>query len=80
MAEGMNYIYHHGRTIREYRGLRSMTQAQLAEVWPKSGGTEQGVNTRYVQDVEYGHKHIEDPHVLRKLAAILDIPLEIRSF
>ena len=75
MVEVINYKYHHGRTIKEYRELRSMTQAQLAEVWPKSGGTEQGVNTRYVQDVEYGHKHIEDPHVLRKLAAILDIPL-----
>jgi transcriptional regulator with XRE-family HTH domain len=71
----MKYTYHHGRTIKEYRELRRMTQAQLAEVWPKSGGTEQGVNTRYVQDVEYGHKHIEDPQVLRKLAAILDIPL-----
>ncbi|MBV9020501.1 MAG: helix-turn-helix transcriptional regulator [Ktedonobacteraceae bacterium] len=75
MVEVINYKYHHGITIKEYRELRRMTQAQLAEVWPKSGGNEQGVNTRYVQDIEYGHKHIEDPHVLRKLAAILDIPL-----
>jgi tetratricopeptide (TPR) repeat protein len=75
MGEGMKSSYHHGRTIRDYRELRRMTQAQLAEVWPKSGGTEQGVNTRYVQDVEYCHKHIEDAQVLRKLAHILDIPL-----
>jgi tetratricopeptide (TPR) repeat protein len=61
--------------MREARQAAHMTQEQLAAVWPKSGGTEQGVNIRYVQDVEYGHKHIEDPQVLRKLAAILDIPL-----
>lgn len=29
--------YHHGRTIKEARGKLGMTQAKLAEVWPKDG-------------------------------------------
>jgi len=68
--------YHYGLTIREYRLACRMTQAQLAELWPKSerfGGGE-GVNWRYVQDIEHGRKHIEDIHTLRKLCDVLHIP------
>jgi tetratricopeptide (TPR) repeat protein len=65
--------YHHGQTIREFREKCGMTQSKLAELWPKSDGAE-GVNWRYVQDVEYGKKHITDPHTLRKLCDILHIP------
>lgn len=67
-------MYHHGQVIKEYRELRKMSQAQLAEKWPKSDG-EEGVNIRYVQDVEYGKKRIADPTILRKLSELLDIPL-----
>ncbi|HEU5381147.1 MAG TPA: helix-turn-helix transcriptional regulator [Ktedonobacteraceae bacterium] len=66
--------YHHGQTIKEYRKLRGWTQAQLAAQWPRNGG-EMGVNVRYVQDVEYGDKRINDPDLLRKLSETLDIPL-----
>jgi transcriptional regulator with XRE-family HTH domain len=66
--------YHHGQTIKEYRKLKGWTQAQLAAVWPKIDGAE-GVNVRYVQDVEYGDKRINDPEPLRKLSELLDIPL-----
>ncbi|HEY1348688.1 MAG TPA: helix-turn-helix transcriptional regulator [Ktedonobacteraceae bacterium] len=68
--------YHYGLTIREYRLARGMTQARLAELWPKSerfGGGE-GVNWRYVQDIEHGRKHIEDIQTLRKLCEVLHIP------
>jgi tetratricopeptide (TPR) repeat protein len=65
--------YHHGQTIREFREKCGMTQSKLAELWPKSDGAG-GVNWRYVQDVEYGKKHITDPHTLRKLCDILHIP------
>jgi tetratricopeptide (TPR) repeat protein len=51
-----------------------MTQAHLAGVWPKVDGSE-GVNTRYVQDIEHGRKQVGDQGVLRKLAQVLDIPL-----
>jgi transcriptional regulator with XRE-family HTH domain len=66
--------YHHGQTIKEYRKLKGWTQARLAAVWPRANG-EEGVNVRYVQDVEYGDKHIHDPELLRKLSEILDVPL-----
>ncbi len=66
--------YHHGTTIKEFRILRGMTQEELAERWPKSNGSV-GVLPRYIQDVEYGKKHIDDPSTLRQLAAILHIPL-----
>ncbi len=65
--------YHYGQVIREHRELRCMTQARLASLWPKADGGE-GVNTRYVQDIEYGRKQIRDQGTLRKLASILDIP------
>lgn len=67
--------YHYGITIKEAREARGMTLAQLAELWPKSaksGG--EGVNLRYVQDVEAGRKHIGDIQTLRKLCDILHIP------
>jgi tetratricopeptide (TPR) repeat protein len=67
-------MYHYGQTIKKYREVRCWSQSQLAQHWPKSDG-EQGVNTRYVQDVEYGTKKITDTGVLRKLATLLAIPL-----
>src|SRR5947209_8435292 len=66
--------YHYGQIIRMYRQRRAMSQSELAESWPKADGT-QGANTRYVQDIEYGKKQISDPHTLRQLASLLDIPL-----
>lgn len=66
--------YHHGTTIKEFRILRGMTQEDLAALWPKSNGSI-GVLPRYVQDIEYGRKHIDDPGTLRQLAEILRIPL-----
>lgn len=70
----MNTIQHFGQVIKQYRLLRQMTQAQLAALWPRRDG-EEGVNTRYVQDIEYGNKRIDDQRTLRKLAQILGIPL-----
>lgn len=71
-------MYHYGMTIREFREKASMTQAQLAEKWPKSerfgGGT--GVSWKYIQDIEHGRKHIEDTQTLRKVCDILCIPYE----
>jgi transcriptional regulator with XRE-family HTH domain len=66
--------FHYGQIIRMYRQQRGMSQSELAARWPKADGTE-GVNTRYVQDIEYGKKQIGDPATLRKLAALLAIPL-----
>jgi hypothetical protein len=45
-------MYHYGLIIRAYRKKAKMTQAQLADRWPKNerfGGGE-GVNWKYVQD------------------------------
>src|SRR5258707_4981916 len=71
-------MYHYGVTIREYREKANMTQAQLAEKWPKSerfgGGA--GVSWKYIQDIEHGRKHIEDTQTLRKVCDILSIPYE----
>lgn len=67
-------LYHHGQTIKEHRKLKKWTQARLAAAWPRVDG-DSGVNVRYVQDVEYGDKRINDPEILRKLSEILDIPL-----
>lgn len=66
--------YHYGQTIRMYRQQRGLSQSELAERWPKADGTK-GVNTRYVQDIEYGKKQIGDPAILRGLAVLLAIPL-----
>ncbi|QBD81298.1 XRE family transcriptional regulator [Ktedonosporobacter rubrisoli] len=66
--------FHYGQIIKEYRERHKMTQAKLAELWPKKDGGV-GVNTRYVQDVEYGSKKIDDQGTLRKLATLLEIPL-----
>ncbi len=76
MVEVSKGEYHHGLTIREFREKGGMTQAKLAELWPKSpkfGGGE-GVNVTYVQDIEHGKKHVDDPRTLRKLCDILAIP------
>ena len=62
--------YHHGETIRAFRLEHGLTQAQLAERWP--GGA---VNPQYVQRVETGKKHIADHETLRRLGALLAIPL-----
>lgn len=63
-------VHHHGETIRAFRIERGLTQAQLAERWP--GGA---VNPQYVQRVETGKKRIADQQTLRRLGALLDIPL-----
>jgi transcriptional regulator with XRE-family HTH domain len=65
--------YHHGKVIKEHREKLGITQAQLAEKWPKAGN-EYGVSTNYVQLVEAGKKHITDQYTLRKLCDILEIP------
>jgi tetratricopeptide (TPR) repeat protein len=70
----MNGRYHYGKTIKKYRELRKWTLSRLAASWPKVDGDE-GVNIRYVQDVEAGRKHISDQRTVRKLARLLDIPL-----
>ncbi len=67
-------MYHYGMSIKEYRELKKLTQAQLAEIWPKSNG-DVGVSTDYVSLVENGKKHVNDHAVLRQLCEILDIPL-----
>jgi transcriptional regulator with XRE-family HTH domain len=74
MARVSHSQYHHGTTIKEFRILRGITQEDLAALWPKSNGSV-GVLARYIQDVEYGKKHIDDPSTLRQLAEILHIPL-----
>jgi transcriptional regulator with XRE-family HTH domain len=66
--------YHFGLSIREGREKLGMTQAQLAEIWPKSGGGI-GVSENYVSDVERGLKKITDLQTLRRLCDILQIPL-----
>jgi len=69
-------MYHYGVTIREYREKAKMTQQQLADKWPRSerfGGGE-GVNWKYIQDIEHGRKRIEDSQTLRKVCDILHIP------
>jgi tetratricopeptide (TPR) repeat protein len=69
-------MYHYGLTIKEYREKAKMTQQQLADKWPKSerfGGGE-GVNWKYVQDIEHGRKRIDDNLTLRKVCDILSIP------
>jgi len=70
----MGVKYHHGIPLKKYRELRKWTLARLAALWPRSDGGE-GVNITYVQEVEAGKKHIRDQEVLRKLSALLDIPL-----
>ena len=70
MATGEPHSYHHGETIRVFRIQRGLTQVQLAERWP--GGP---VNPQYVQRVETGKKRIADQETLRRLGALLDIPL-----
>lgn len=70
-------MYHYGLTIREYREKARMTQQQLADKWPRSerfGGGE-GVNWKYIQDIEHGRKRIEDSQTLRKICSLLQIPL-----
>ena len=67
-------MYHYGLTIKEYREQRGMTQAQLAEAWPKSDGTT-GVSPDYVSLVERGKRLIDDiPGTLRPLCDLLEIP------
>ncbi|SHF34511.1 Helix-turn-helix [Seinonella peptonophila] len=70
----MNMKYHYGMSIREGREKMNMTQAQLAEKWPKSGGGT-GVSENYVSDVERGLKKITDLETVRRLCNLLQIPL-----
>ena len=64
--------YHHGIPIKEAREKLGMTQAQLAEVWPKADG-DVGVSVGYVQLVETGKRVIESHQTLRRLCDILQI-------
>jgi transcriptional regulator with XRE-family HTH domain len=64
--------YHYDITIKEAREKRGMTQARLAEVWPKSDGG-RGVSIGYVQLVEAGKKNIDSNYTLRQLCDILHI-------
>lgn len=66
--------YHYGKTIREAREKLGMTQAELAEKWPRTDGGI-GVSINYVSDVERGKKVITNPQTLRRLCEILRIPL-----
>jgi tetratricopeptide (TPR) repeat protein len=63
---------HHGITVREGREKRGMTQAQLAEVWPKDDGGV-GVSVGFVQLVEAGKKAINSDRTKRGLCDILHI-------
>jgi tetratricopeptide (TPR) repeat protein len=74
MARASDSSYHHGTTIKEFRLLRKMTQEDLAAHWPRSNGSV-GVLPRYIQDIEYGKKHVDDPTTLRRLSTLLHIPL-----
>ena len=65
--------YHPGKVIRAYREKRNLTQAQLAELWPKASG-ERGVSVNYVHLVEAGKRHITDQYTLRALCERLEIP------
>lgn len=64
--------HHHGKVIKKYREMRHVTQAKLAELWPKADG-ERGVSITYVQFVEGGIRQITDQYTLRKLCDVLDI-------
>lgn len=66
--------YHYGMTIREYREKLNMTQAELAEKWPRTDGGI-GVSINYVSDVERGKKIITNVQTLRHLCDLLKIPL-----
>lgn len=66
--------YHYGKTIREARKKLGMTQAELAEKWPRTDGGI-GVSINYVSEVERGKKVITNPQTLRRLCEILRIPL-----
>jgi transcriptional regulator with XRE-family HTH domain len=63
---------HPGRLIKTYRERCGMTQAELAAQWHGPGC---GVSVRYVQEVEAGQRRLRDPQVLRRLSALLGIPL-----
>lgn len=65
--------YHHGKEIKKAREELGMSQAQLAEVWPRSDEGI-GVSVTYVHEVETGKKHITDQYTLRGLCEILHIP------
>jgi tetratricopeptide (TPR) repeat protein len=65
--------YHYGLSICEAREAANMTQAQLAERWPRADGGI-GVSVNYVSEVERGLKHITDPQTIRHLCNILHIP------
>jgi transcriptional regulator with XRE-family HTH domain len=65
--------HHYGMTIKEHREKANMTQAQLAEVWPRSNG-EIGVSVDYVSLVETGNRSITSRYTLRRLCDILNIP------
>lgn len=66
--------YYPGKVVKKYREKAQWSQPQLADKWPRTDGGA-GVDWHYVQLVEYGKRNITDQGVLRKIAAILSIPL-----
>ncbi len=64
--------YHYGIPIKEAREKLGMTQAHLAEVWPRDNG-DRGVSVGYVQQVEAGKKRVDSDYTLRGLCDILHI-------
>jgi tetratricopeptide (TPR) repeat protein len=64
--------YHQGWIVREGREKQGMTQAQLAEVWPRDDGGI-GVSVGFVQLVEAGKRTIVSDRTKRGLCDILQI-------
>lgn len=55
-----------GRTLKSTRSMRALSLAQTAE--------RAGISTAYVQKLERGEVSSPSPHILRDLAAALDVP------
>lgn len=71
--------YHPGKVIKRYRELKGWSQQKLADNWPKKDG-ETGAILHYIQKVEYGTRNLVDQLILRKISALLDIPLSEFGF
>lgn len=63
---------YHGRTIKQAREQLNITQARLAEIWPKDDGGI-GVSVGYIQLVEAGKRNVESDYTLRQLCDLLAI-------
>jgi tetratricopeptide (TPR) repeat protein len=63
-----------GKIIKQYREKCHMSQAELADSWPRADGGI-GCSVQYVQLVEYGKRIITEQRTLRGLCSLLNIPL-----